>query len=91
MFFHPLLRDLLIRRFTEVSEETRRSTPRKCRRLLDHRLWDEALAVSEHSLDAEFIADALAVALDDSAGRGPDEQPRPLGHSGAEWRKSKAV
>ncbi|HEY2354536.1 MAG TPA: LuxR C-terminal-related transcriptional regulator [Gaiellaceae bacterium] len=71
LFFHPLLRDLLIRRFQEIGGETRRLLLDKCRRLFDHRLWNEALAVSEHSLDAQFIADAIAVALDDvlEAGR----------------------
>src|SRR5262249_54904805 len=71
LFFHPLLRDLLIRRFTEVSDETRRRLLAHCRRLLNHDLWDEALAVTEHSLDPTFIADAVAVALDDllAAGR----------------------
>ncbi|HUZ15315.1 MAG TPA: hypothetical protein VMU72_03950, partial [Gaiellaceae bacterium] len=71
LFFHPLLRDLLIRRFTEGPEETRHGLLAKCRNLLAHRLWDEALSVGEHSHDAEFIADAIAVALDDllAAGR----------------------
>ena len=65
VFFHPLLRDLLIRRFTELSAEQRARLLARCQRLLEHRLWDEALSVAEQSLDAEFIADAIAVALDD--------------------------
>lgn len=71
LFFHPLLRDLLTRRFAELSIDRRAPLLARCRHLLEHRLWDEALAVSEHSGDAEFIADALAAALDDllAAGR----------------------
>jgi ATP/maltotriose-dependent transcriptional regulator MalT len=71
LFLHPLLRDLLARRFMDVAEETRGGLLSKCRQLLAHHLWDEALAVSEHSLDAAFITNAVAVALDDllAAGR----------------------
>jgi ATP/maltotriose-dependent transcriptional regulator MalT len=71
LFFHPLLRELLIRQFTEASDETRRGLLVKCGSLLDHSLWNEALSVGEHSLDAEFILDAITVALDDllKAGR----------------------
>jgi LuxR family maltose regulon positive regulatory protein len=65
LFFHPLLRDLLIRRFTEIARDTRRGLLSQCRRLLNHDLWDEALAVTEHSLDPAFAADAVAAALDD--------------------------
>lgn len=65
LFLHPLLRDLLVRRFQETAEETRRGLLGTCRRLLVNRLWDEALSVSEYSLDAGFIADAIAAALDD--------------------------
>jgi ATP/maltotriose-dependent transcriptional regulator MalT len=65
LFFHPLLRDLLTRRFKEAPEETRNELLAKCRSLFDHGLWDEALAVCEHSLDRAFIAHAIAVALDD--------------------------
>ena len=51
--------------------DARRRSSRSAGACLDHRLWDEALSVSEHSLDAAFIADAIAVALDDllAAGR----------------------
>ncbi|MGH3009215.1 MAG: LuxR C-terminal-related transcriptional regulator [Gaiellaceae bacterium] len=71
LFFHPLLRDLLIRRFTEVNEETRTRLLTRCRRLFEHQLWDEALSVGELSLDATFIGDAIAAALNDllAAGR----------------------
>jgi LuxR family maltose regulon positive regulatory protein len=71
LFFHPLLRDLLIRRFIETAGEERARLLARCRRLFEHRLWDEALSVGERSLDAHFIADAIAVALDDllAAGR----------------------
>jgi ATP/maltotriose-dependent transcriptional regulator MalT len=71
LFFHPLLRDLLIRRFTELNVEGRAPLLARCRRLLECGLWDEALSVGEHSLDPDFIADAIAVALDDllAAGR----------------------
>ncbi len=71
LFFHPLLRDLLIRRFAELTVEQHASLLARCGRLLEFRLWDEALSVIEHSLDADFIADAIAVALDDllEAGR----------------------
>jgi ATP/maltotriose-dependent transcriptional regulator MalT len=71
LFFHPLLRDLLIRRFVEVDDETRGRFLDRFRRLFEHRLWDEALSVGELSLDAAFISDAVAVALDDllAAGR----------------------
>ncbi|HLX31998.1 MAG TPA: LuxR C-terminal-related transcriptional regulator [Gaiellaceae bacterium] len=69
--FHPLLRDLLIRRFAEANEGTRARLLLQSRQLFEHRLWDEALSVGELSHDADFIADAIAVALDDllAAGR----------------------
>ncbi len=71
LFFHPLLRDLLIRRFGEIDSEGRARMLSRSRRLFEHRLWDEALSVGELSLDAEYIADAIAAALDDllAAGR----------------------
>ena len=71
VFFHPLLRDLLVRRFKEITDETRRGILDKCRRLFDRHLWDEALSVGELSADPSFIADAITVALDDllAAGR----------------------
>jgi len=71
LFFHPLLRDLLIRRFVDLTGVQRARLLLRCRRLLESMLWDEALSVSEHSLDAAFIEEAIAVALNDllSAGR----------------------
>jgi LuxR family transcriptional regulator, maltose regulon positive regulatory protein len=71
LFFHPLLRDLLIQRFTEVDEEEGVRLLTRCRRLFEHHLWDEALSVGERSQEPSFIADAIAVALDDllAAGR----------------------
>jgi ATP/maltotriose-dependent transcriptional regulator MalT len=71
LFFHPLLRDLLIRRFAEVDAERKARLLSRSRRLFDHRLWDEALSVGELSLDPSWIADAIAAALDDllAAGR----------------------
>jgi ATP/maltotriose-dependent transcriptional regulator MalT len=71
LFVHPLLRDLLLRRFKELSEETRAPLLALCRRLLECQLWNEALSVGEHSFDAAFITEAIAAALDDllAAGR----------------------
>jgi len=71
LFLHPLLRELLVRRFRETAGDTRRALLDKCRRLFDHGLWDEALSVGEISHDAEFISDAIGAALDDllAAGR----------------------
>lgn len=71
LFFHPLLRDLLIRRFTEMDLEQRAPLLARCRRLIDRGLWDEALSVAEHSVDPAYITDAIAAALDDllAAGR----------------------
>lgn len=71
LFFHPLLRDLLIQRFAELDAAECTRLLGRCRRLFEHRRWDEALSVGELSLDPQFIADAIAVALDDllAAGR----------------------
>jgi DNA-binding CsgD family transcriptional regulator len=43
----------------------------RCRRLFAARLWDEALCVAEEVLDAGFVTEAVAAALDDllAAGR----------------------
>ncbi len=70
LYFHPLLRDLLIRRFTEAERRTRAELLEKLQRLFEHRLWDEALSVGELSLDAGFIRDAIGAALDDLLGAG---------------------
>ncbi|HZS30278.1 MAG TPA: LuxR C-terminal-related transcriptional regulator [Gaiellaceae bacterium] len=71
LFFHPLLREMLIRGFASAGEKVRGQLMSRCRRLLEFRLWDEALSVGELSLDPEFIAEAIAVALDEvlAAGR----------------------
>jgi LuxR family maltose regulon positive regulatory protein len=68
---HPLLRELLIRRFAEADTTARTALLSRCRRLFAARLWDEALCVAEEALDAAFVAEAVAAALDDllAAGR----------------------
>jgi ATP/maltotriose-dependent transcriptional regulator MalT len=68
---HPLLRELLLRRFAEADDETRGTLLSRSRRLFDAHLWDEALSVAEAALDAQFATDAIGVALDDllAAGR----------------------
>jgi LuxR family maltose regulon positive regulatory protein len=68
---HPLLRELLIRRFTEADEETRTSVLCRCRKLFAARRWDEALSVAEVARDPSFATEAIAAALDDllAAGR----------------------
>jgi ATP/maltotriose-dependent transcriptional regulator MalT len=62
---HPLLRELLVRRFAEAGPETRGSLLLRCRRLLEAHLWDEALNVAEVANDAAFAVEAIAAALDD--------------------------
>src|SRR4051812_252548 len=68
---HPLLRELLIRRFREADAETRQVQLSRARRLLEMRRWDEALSVSEVAHDPAFASKALGAALDDllAAGR----------------------
>jgi DNA-binding CsgD family transcriptional regulator len=68
---HPLLRELLIRRFREADARTRKAELLQARRLFDLRRWDEALSVSEVASDAAFATEALEAALDDllAAGR----------------------
>ena len=68
---HPLLRELLIRRFRNVGPETRDAQLLQARGLFDLRRWDEALSVSEVASDATFATEALGAALDDllAAGR----------------------
>jgi LuxR family maltose regulon positive regulatory protein len=68
---HPLLRELLIRRFDEADLETRNALLSQARRLFSERRWDEALSVAEAARDADFVAEAIAAALDDllAAGR----------------------
>jgi LuxR family transcriptional regulator, maltose regulon positive regulatory protein len=68
---HPLLRELLIRRFGEADPPAREALLSSCRRLLDARRWDEALCVAEVAQDAGFATEAIGAALDDllAAGR----------------------
>jgi LuxR family maltose regulon positive regulatory protein len=68
---HPLLRELLIRRFSEADAESRELLLSGCRRLLAARRWDEALCVAEHAEDSAFATEAIGAALDDllAAGR----------------------
>lgn len=68
---HPLLRELLVRRFDEAGAETREALLVRARRLFEVRRWDEALCVAEASHDAAFVTEAVASALDDllAAGR----------------------
>jgi len=62
---HPLLRELLIRRFEEADADTRGNQLSQARGLFDMCRWDEALSVSEVARDAAFATDAIAAALDD--------------------------
>jgi DNA-binding NarL/FixJ family response regulator len=68
---HPLLRELLIRRFGEADVKARGTLLSHCRRLLEARRWDEALCVAEVTTDAAFVMEAIAAALDEllAAGR----------------------
>ncbi len=68
---HPLLRELLIRRFDEADVETRDALLSKSRSLFRARRWDEALSVAEIAHDSAFATEAIAAALDDllAAGR----------------------
>jgi LuxR family transcriptional regulator, maltose regulon positive regulatory protein len=71
LLMHPLLRELLIRRFDEACAETRDALLSDCRKLFPARRWDEALTVAETAGDAAFVREAIAAALDDllAAGR----------------------
>jgi LuxR family maltose regulon positive regulatory protein len=62
---HPLLRELLVRRFGEADVETREALLTQSRRLFAARRWDEALSVAEVARDGAFATEALAAALDD--------------------------
>ncbi len=68
---HPLLRELLIRRFGDSAPVQREQLLSNCRRLLAAHRWDEALCVAEVAQDAAFATEALGAALDDllAAGR----------------------
>ena len=71
LLMHPLLRELLIRRFGEADDETREALLSDSRRLFPAHRWDEALAVAEAARDPAFVTEAIAAALDDllAAGR----------------------
>jgi LuxR family maltose regulon positive regulatory protein len=62
---HPLMRELLTRRFEATSAETREALLTRSRRLIDGRRWDEALCVAEAAHDPAFVSEAIAAALDD--------------------------
>jgi LuxR family transcriptional regulator, maltose regulon positive regulatory protein len=68
---HPLLRELLIRRFEEAEPDTRAGLLTHARKLFDEKRWDEALSVSEVAQDPAFVTEAIGAALDDllAAGR----------------------
>jgi LuxR family transcriptional regulator, maltose regulon positive regulatory protein len=68
---HPLLRELLLERFTTADIAMREALLFQCRRLVEARLWDEALCVAEAAQDPGFASNAIAAALDDllAAGR----------------------
>lgn len=71
LFLHPLLRELLTRRFEEADAAIREAELSRARRLFDMRRWDEALSVSEAANDPAFATEAIEAALDDllAAGR----------------------
>jgi ATP/maltotriose-dependent transcriptional regulator MalT len=68
---HPLLRELLVRRFDDADAATRGAVLTRCRRLLDAQRWDEALSAAEIARDSEFVTEAINAALHDllAAGR----------------------
>jgi ATP/maltotriose-dependent transcriptional regulator MalT len=68
---HPLLRELLIRRFENADAETRTALLLRCRTLFEGHRWDEALSVAEIARNASFATDAVDAALNDllAAGR----------------------
>src|SRR5256714_1970328 len=62
---HPLLRELLIKRFGEADAQPREALLLRCRKLFEAQRWDEALSVAEVARDATFATEAIAAALDD--------------------------
>ena len=68
---HPLLRELLVDRFSVVDAGARAAFLVRTRGLFNARRWDEALCVAEVSKDAAFATEAVGAALDDllAAGR----------------------
>jgi LuxR family maltose regulon positive regulatory protein len=71
LLLHPLLRELLIRRFEDADAERRGTLLSRARKLFDLQRWDEALSVSEVASDPAFATEAIGAALDDllAAGR----------------------
>jgi LuxR family maltose regulon positive regulatory protein len=71
LLLHPLLRELLIRRFGEADAGARKALLSQSRRLFAAHRWDEALCVAEAACDPAFATEAIAAALDDllAAGR----------------------
>ena len=65
LLLHPLLRELLIRRFSDAPGDGRELALSRCRKLIDLKRWDEALSVSEISQDSTFVTEAIGAALDD--------------------------
>lgn len=68
---HPLLGELLIRRFEKANARTREALLARARTLFAGRRWDEALSVAEMAQDRDFVTEAIGAALDDllAAGR----------------------
>jgi LuxR family transcriptional regulator, maltose regulon positive regulatory protein len=68
---HPLLRELLIRRFEDADVKARETQLARARKLFELRRWDEALCVAEVAKSAAFATEAIEAALDDllAAGR----------------------
>ena len=62
---HPLLRELLIRRFKKADTPSRTNVLTHARSLFDGHRWDEALSVAEIAHDPGFVAEAIRAALDD--------------------------
>ena len=62
---HPLLRELLIRRWDEADADKREALLVRCRTLLTEHRWDEALCVAETARDPRFVIEAIEAALDD--------------------------
>lgn len=68
---HPLLQELLTRRFHQEGAEVRAALLGQSRALIDARRWDEALCVAETACDASFVTEAIEAVLEDllAAGR----------------------
>jgi LuxR family transcriptional regulator, maltose regulon positive regulatory protein len=62
---HPLLGELLLRRFDTADAAAREALLSRAHRLFDERRWDEALSVAEVGRDSGFTTEAISAALDD--------------------------